>query len=170
MAAIALWMHAHLGQRWRAQPEDLRVHGVGWLGAILLTAALSAALRRWIGAGVWSLRVAVTQAIVMITFGALLASFGSLGALQFWMGLSVVLIGVVGFMLPEMFDVYALSAAALAANTLIVVALGHLLLKGAHSGDAIGALLFLGLVAAGLLGLTVKTIVQVSRARAPQGE
>jgi hypothetical protein len=65
-----------------------------------------------------------------------------------------------------MFDVYALSAAALAANTLIVFALGHLLLKGAHSGDAIGALLFLGLVAAGLLGLTVKTIVQVSRARA----
>ena len=166
MAAIALWMHAHLGQRWRAQPEDLRVHGAGWLGAILLTAALSAALRRWTGAGVWSLRVAVTQAIVMITFGALLASFGSLGALQFWMGLAVVLIGVVVFMLPEMFDVYALSAAALAANTLIVFALGHLLLKGAHSGDAIGALLFLGLVAAGLLGLTVKTIVQVSRARA----
>lgn len=170
MAAIALWMHAHLGQRWRAEPEDLRIHGAGWLGAIVLTAALSAALRRWTGAGVWSLRVAVTQATVMITFGALLASLGNLGALQFWMGLVVVLVGVVVFMLPEMFDIYALSATALAANTLILFALGHLLLKGAGNSGAIGALLIIGLAAAGMLGITVKAIVQVAKTRAADVE
>jgi len=169
MAAISLWMHAHLGQRWRANPEDLRVHAAGWLAAMLLTAALGPPLARWTGAGVWALRVAVTQAIVMVTIGALAASFGSLGALQFWAGLVVVLIAAAVFTLPEAFDVYALSAAALSVNTLLVVALGHLLLKGTGSGDAIGALLLLGLVAAGLLGLTVKLIVGMSKAHGERG-
>jgi hypothetical protein len=158
-------MHAHVGQRWRVRPEDLRVHGLGWLAAILLCGALSAALRRWTGAGVWALRTAATLAIVMITFGAMVASFGSLGAMQFWLGLLIMLIAVAVFALPEMFDVYGLSAAALSVNVLAIVALGHVMLKSSGSRDSIGVLMLLGLMAAAMLAGTVTAILRLSRQR-----
>jgi uncharacterized membrane protein len=165
MAGISLWVFAHLGQRWRAEPEDLRIHGAGWIAAILLAGALGPALRRWTGAGTWSLRVAVTQAVVMITIGAITSTLREFGALQFWAGLAVVLIGLVLFSLREMYDIYALSATALAANTLLVFALGYGLLS--HSrGDAIASLFTIGLAAAGLLALTVHGILRVAKARA----
>ena len=36
VTAISLWTHAHLGHRWRVQPEDLRTHALAWLLAVLL--------------------------------------------------------------------------------------------------------------------------------------
>ena len=51
MTAISLWTHAHLGHRWRVQPEDLRAHALAWLLAVLLVAALSRPLQRFTGAG-----------------------------------------------------------------------------------------------------------------------
>jgi uncharacterized membrane protein len=165
MAGISLWMHAQAGHQWRVRPEDLRIHGIGWMAAILLCAALSAALRRFTGAGAWALRTAVTLAIVMITFGAVVASFGSLGALQFWIGLAVMLIAVAVFALPEMYDLYALSAAALSVNTLAIIALGHVLLKSSRGGESIGVLLLLGLISAAMLAGTVAAILRLSRLR-----
>ena len=166
MVGISLWVTAHTGHRFRVDPVDLRAHGFGWIAAILLCAALSPALRRFTGAGVWGMRTAVTLAIVMITAGALFASFGRLGAMQYWLGIIVVVIAVVVFSLREMFDIYALSAAALSLNTLFVVGVGHILLRNARSGDSILLLLLLGLIAAGTLAATVSAILRVSRARA----
>jgi hypothetical protein len=80
----------------------------------------------------------------------------------------VLVIAVVVFSLREMFDIYALSAAALSLNTLFVVGVGHLLLKNTRSGDSILMLLLLGLIAAGTLAATVSAILRVSRARAAE--
>ena len=169
MVGISLWVNAHTGHRFRVDPEDLRAHGIGWIAAVLLCAALSPALRRFTGAGAWGMRTAVTLAIVMITAGALLASLGRLGALQYWLGITVMVIAVVVFSLREMYDIYALSAAALSLNTLFVFGIGHLLLKSTRSGDSILMLLLLGLIAAGTLAATVSAILRVARARAADG-
>jgi uncharacterized membrane protein len=166
MTGIALWVNAHTGHRFRVDPEDLRAHGIGWIAAVLLCAARSPALSRFTGAGVWAMRTAVTLAIVMITTGALVASLGRLGAMQYWLGIMVLVIAVAVFSLRETFDIYALSAAALSLNTLLVVGIAHLLLKNARGGDNILMLLLVGLIAAGLLGATVSGILRLSRARA----
>jgi hypothetical protein len=116
------------------------------------------------------MRTTVTLALTMITSSALIASLGHLGALQYWLGLIVLLVAIGIYTLAETFDLYALSAAALGANVLIVVGVGHLLFKGSHGGDAIGMLLLLGLVAAGLLAATVSGILRLARRRAAPGE
>jgi uncharacterized membrane protein len=168
MVGISLWVSSHTGHRFRADPEDFRAHGIGWIAAVLLCAALSPALKRYTGAGVWGMRTAVTLAIVAITAGALVASLGKLGALQYWLGMLVLVIAVVVFSLRELFDIYALSAAALGLNTLLVFGVGHLLLKNTRSGDSILMLLLLGLIASGALAATVSAILRVSRARAAE--
>jgi len=165
MAAVSLWMQAHIGQRWLVKPEDLRIHGIGWIAAVLLCAALSGALTRYTGAGLWSLRTAETLAIVMITFGAMIAAFGSLGAFQFWLGLVIMLIAVAIFALPETFDMFGLCAAALSVNMLAIVALGHVMLRNIGARDSIGVLILLGLLSAGMLAGTVTAILKLSRAR-----
>ncbi len=168
MVGITLWVNAHTGHQWRVRPEDWRVHGIGWLAAVGLCAALSTVLRRWTGAGVWALRTAVTLAIIMITFGALIASLGKLGTLQFWLGLMVIAIAAAVFALPETFDIYGLSAAALSLNTLLVFAIGHVLFKGLRGSDSFFAMLLTGLIAAGMLAATVSVILRVQRGRAAE--
>lgn len=166
MSGIALWMYAHTGHRWRVEPEDLRAHGIGWIAALLLTALLSPALGRITGAGAWAMRTAGTLAITMIASSALIASLGDLGALQYWLGLVVLLVAIGIFSLPETFDLYALSAAALGANMLVVVGLGHLLFTDNRGLGEVGLFLLLGLLAAGLLGGTVSGILRLARRRA----
>lgn len=169
MTGVSLWTYAHTGHRWRVGPEDLRAHGLGWIAAVLVTAFLAPALARFTGAGAWAMRTAATLAIVMISSSALVASFGHLGAWQYWLGLIVLLVAIGLYTLPETFDLYALSAAALGANVLIVAGVAHLLFKGIRGGDAIGMLLMVGLIAAGLLAATVSGILRLARARAAQG-
>jgi uncharacterized membrane protein len=169
MSGVSLWTYAHTGQSWRAGPDDMRAHGIGWIAAILVTALLSPALSRFSGAGAWAMRTAGTLAITMITSSALIASLGHLGALQYWLGLIVLLVAIGIYTIPETFDLYALSAAALGANVLVVVGVGHLLLKNSHGGDTIVALLLLGLLAAGLLAGTVSGILRLARQRAATG-
>ena len=81
----------------------------------------------------------------------------------------MLLVAIGLYTLPETFDLYALSAAALAANVLIVAGVAHLLFKGIRGGDWIGMLLLVGLIAAGLLAATVSGILRLARARAAQG-
>ena len=111
----------------------------------------------------------MTLAIVMITTGALVASLGSLGALQYWLGLVVIAVALAVFALRETFDVYALSAAALSLDTLLVFGVGHLLLKNSHTSDAFAMVLLLGLIASGVLAATVSGILRIARARMAEG-
>ena len=73
MTGISLWVQAHTGHRWRVRPDDLVVHLLGWLSALVLIGVLSAPLRRQTGAGVWAQRMALTLAVAMIASTAVAA-------------------------------------------------------------------------------------------------
>ncbi len=159
---ISLWVHAHLGHRWRVQPGDLTVHALGWVAALLVVAAQSAPLRRLTGAGVWGLRTAATLAVAMVTATALVGLFHDTVAPHY--GLGLLMLGVAMALVAQRraFDVFVLSAAALGLNVLLVCGLARVMFDGAR-GDAIGSLLVIGLVAAGLLAATVSGILKLAR-------
>jgi uncharacterized membrane protein len=164
MTGISLWVHASLGQRWFVRPDNLQIHGIGWIAALLLVAALSGPARRFTGAGEWSLRTAVTLTVVMVTTTALFGLFASTVTSHYWLG--VLLLALAAALLASsFFDIYALSAVALGLNTLVVAGMARALFNG-RSGDAIGTLLLIGLLAAGLLAATVAGVLRVSRQHA----
>jgi uncharacterized membrane protein len=160
---IALWIHAHAGHRWAVQPEDLAVHLAGWAAAGSVVLAMSALARRATGAGAWSLRTAVTLAVIVITSTALAGLFSRSVATHYVYGLVVLAALALAFVPQRSFDVFALSAVALGLNTLLVAGLGRLLLENAH-GDPIGRLFLLGAAAAGLLAGTVSGVLRLARA------
>ncbi len=163
--AIALWIHAHTGHRWRVEPDDLAVHLFGWAAAGAIVLAMSALARRITGAGVWALRTAVTLAVVVITSTALAGLFSRSVATHYGFGLLVLAALAAAFVPRRAFDVFALSAVALGLNTLAVAGLGRLLFENAH-GDPIGRLFLLGALAAGMLAASVNGVLRLARAHA----
>ncbi|HJV60537.1 MAG TPA: DUF2157 domain-containing protein [Albitalea sp.] len=162
MTAISLWVHAHTGHRWRVEPQDLKVHALGWLSGLLLVLALGAAARRFTGAGVWSLRCALTLWVVMLGASALGGLFHSPVAPHYALGLVVLGLAAATLASPRFAEVYGLSAVALGLDTLLVAGLGRLLFDNA-AGDPIGRLTMIGLAAAGLLAATVTAVLRVAR-------
>ncbi|MBX3622664.1 MAG: DUF2157 domain-containing protein [Rhizobacter sp.] len=165
MTALSLWAHAQLGHRWRVEPGDLGVHGTAWLAAAAVVAALAAPLRPVTGAGAWGLRTAATLAVVLTTLTALGGLFGDPVAPHYLLGL-VVLAGAAALLsLRAAFDVFVLSAVALALDTLLTAGLARLMFDDRH-GDAIGSLLLIGLLAAGLLAGSVHLVLRLARRHA----
>jgi uncharacterized membrane protein len=166
MSAIALWIHAHAGHDWRVTPSDLPYHLAGWIAALLLVFALSPGLSRYTGAGLWGMRVAVTLATCIITWSGLFALFGSSVGPQYALGMAV-LAGAAALLCTARFhDSYALSAIGLALNCLLVGGMARLLLDKNTSRDPIIETMVIGLVAAGLLAVTVKMVIAVARKHA----
>ncbi len=169
MSAVALWIHANAGHAWRAHGPDLPYHLAGWCMALLLVFALSPGLRRYTGAGPWSMRAAVTLSTFIITWSALAALFDEVLAPQYSAGL-IVSAAAAGVLCTARFhDTYSLSAIALSLNVLLVAGLSRLLLDNSHS-EPIGKVMLIGLFAAGLLAATVKLVMNVSRTHAHGGE
>ena len=162
MTAIPLWVYAHTGHRWLVDANDLSIHMIGWSAALLLTFALSSALQRFTGAGPWALRTALTLTTIMIMVTALGGLFQHEIAAHYWWGLVMLMLAAGTLASPWLFEVYGLSAASLGLNTLSVSGLAHAFITGS-GGDAIGALLLLGLIAAALLAATVSGIMRLSR-------
>ncbi|HEY0822095.1 MAG TPA: DUF2157 domain-containing protein [Rhizobacter sp.] len=165
MVGISLWTFAHLGHRWRVEPGDLTVHGLAWIAALCVVAALSAPMRRVTGAGLWGLRSATTLAVVMVTATALGGLFHREVAAHYGLGLLLLGVGAALGARREAFDVFVLSAVALGLNTLLVSGLARVLFRE-WKGDEVGSLFLLGLVAAGLLAGTVSGILKLSRRQA----
>ncbi|MEO8135820.1 MAG: DUF2157 domain-containing protein [Betaproteobacteria bacterium] len=163
MTAISLWTYAHTGHRWRVGADDLGVHALAWVATIALVAALGRELHRFTGAGVWALRTTVTLAVLGITLSAIGGLLHSTLAPHYFAGLVVLAAAAALLAQRRAFDIFALSAAALGLNVLLVAGLVRLLLDG-HSGGVIGALLVIGLVAAGLLAATVSAVMRLARA------
>ncbi len=162
MVGVSLWVHAHTGHGWRFEPDDLRAHLAAWAVALALVGALAAPLRAHTGAGPWSLRTALTLAVASVTATALGGLFHSHVGLQFPLGLLVLAVLAFALARPASFDVFGLSAAALGLNLLLVCGLARLLMEGAGN-NPIGALLLLGLCAAGLLAGTVSGVLRLAR-------
>jgi uncharacterized membrane protein len=164
--AVSLWVHAHAGHRWQVEPQDLPVHLLGWSAALLVVGLLAPPLRRFTGAGVWALRTALTLATVMIGMAALWGLFFTHVAAHYAMGLVVLALLAAACATPRGFDVFGLSAAALAINTLLVAGLARALFEH-HRGTEVGPLFLVGTVAAGLLAATVSGILRLARHHAP---
>lgn len=168
MSAIALWIHAHAGREWSVRQEDLSYHLAGWSAALLLVFALSPGLRRYTGAGVWGMRVAVTLTTLIITWSGLQSLFGSSVASQYPIGLLVLSAAAVALCSARFHDTFALSAVALALNILLVGGLVHALFKGSGNNEIFSTVM-IGLVAAGMLAATVKIVLAVARQNEPRG-
>jgi len=162
---IALWVQTHTGHQWRVRPDDLVVHAIGWAALGVLCALLSPPLARFTGAGAWSLRTALTLAVIALTVTAIGALFHKSVAPHYPLGLLLLAAAAFWFSRPAFFEVYGLSAVAMGLNSLLVGGLVRLLFD-ANSRDPVGALLMVGLVAAGLLAGSVHLILKLSRAQA----
>jgi uncharacterized membrane protein len=167
LTAVALWIQAHTGNRWRIEPADFQMHLVGWIAALAVTLAMSPLGHRFTGAGTWSLRAAATLAVLMITATALGGLFMRSIATHYTLGLLLLAAAAIAFTARRSFDVFCLSAVALGLNTLLVAGLARLLFDNdGGGGDPIGRLLMIGLVAAALLAASVSAVLKLARQHA----
>lgn len=169
VTGISLWIHAHTSHRWRVEPQDLGVYAAGWSATLALTLGLSPLLKRWSGAGAWALRTTVTLATIMITTTALGGLFHDQVAPLYWLGLLLLMIAGVGLASQAMFEIFGLSAVSLGLNTLLIIGMGRALFYDSRGDNWFGAMLLLGLVAAGLLAGTVSLLLRLSRRYATSG-
>ena len=163
LVGVALWVQAHTGHRWQANPADLPIHLIGWTAALAVCALASAPARRWLGTGVWALRTGATLAVVMVSASALGGLFHTTVLPHYALGLLVLGVAAGLLVSPTAFDVFALSAVALGLDTLLVAGLARLVFDSGGSGDTIGRLLLIGLCAAGLLAASVSLILKLAR-------
>ncbi|WP_088279901.1 DUF2157 domain-containing protein [Ideonella sp. A 288] len=170
LTALSLWVQAHTGHRWRVEPDDLWVHLAGWGGAWAVVGALDARWRPVTGAGVWSQRTALTLAVGVVTLTALGGLFHEHVGTHYPLGLAVLAAAAAWQASARGFDLYGLSAAALAIDGLLVAGLTRALFDRHDGRDPIGTLLLLGLAAAALLAATVAFVLRRARAqRAMEG-
>jgi uncharacterized membrane protein len=164
MTGAALWVQAHTGHQWRFEPQDARVHGVGWIVGIFVAAGLSEPLRRLTGAGPWARRTGVTLLVAMVTASALGTLFSDTLPPHYALAL-LVLAAVAGLHAwRPTFDLYGLSATAFGLVVLLVAGIAHLLFRDAGN-DPIGPMFITGVAAAGLLASAVALILRLARAR-----
>lgn len=168
LAAVTLWVQAHAGHRWAVEGATLGVHLAGWAMAASVVAGLSASLRRWTGAGLWSLRTALVFATGLVTVTALAGLFAREVAPHFVAGLVVLALAAGALSTRAGFDLFGLSAVALGLDVMAVGGLARWLFDGLRDGPWIGPLLLLGGVAAALLALTVHGVMRVARRHAPE--
>ncbi|MFM2058317.1 MAG: hypothetical protein RLY71_2702 [Pseudomonadota bacterium] len=164
MTALTLWLHARIGHRWELLASDLPLHLLSWSLALLLVAVLGPGLRARLGSGPWSMRLAATLAVMLVSSTALFGLFSEHVAAPYWLGLLLLAVAAGWFSLPQGFDVFALSAVALGLDTLLVAGLARGLFEGLHGPEA-GVLLLIGLAAAGLLAGSVRLILRLARLR-----
>jgi uncharacterized membrane protein len=169
MAAISLWVHAQLGQRWWSRGDDLQIHVLGWLAALVLVGALSHPTRRFTGAGAWSMRTAVTLTVVLVTSTAIVGLVESSVSAHYWIGLLVLAVAAGVLANTRLFDIYGLSAVALGLNAVLVGGIARALFQN-HKGSAIPELLLIGVLAAGLLAATVAAVLRILRHHAVEAE
>lgn len=166
VTGISLWTHAHAGFQWRFESDMLGVHACGFLALALLCVAM-AFKPPTVGVRPWAWRAAVLLGVISLSATALGGLFARDVQPQFGLGLLVLGAGLAAAWRWR--EVYALSALALALDTLLLSGLARLLLHG-QRGDPIGSMLLLGLVAAGLLTASVQLILRRVRDGAAQQE
>lgn len=162
MTALSLWVAAHTSRAWLASDHEALPHLLAWALSWLTVGALSTPARRWTGAGPWSQRLALTLTVIAITSAAITNLLTNDGSLLHGLGVLSLIAGAALLSRPRWFDLYGLSALALGLNVCLIGGLGRWLLE-ASGGDALGAWLLLGLLAAGMLAGTVKWVMQRAR-------
>lgn len=161
--AISLWTHAHVGHRWHVEGRDLATYLLAWGAGVLLVVALSPVAARVTGAGPWALRTAGALVVTMVTLTALGALFFDRAvAPHYAAGLVLLAVAAALLCTARGFDVFLLSAVALALDTLLIAGAVRVLFWH-NVRDPIGRLLLLGLLGAALLAASVTVILRVAR-------
>ncbi|WP_431288017.1 DUF2157 domain-containing protein [Roseateles chitinivorans] len=154
---IGLWMETFGGHSWRFDASTVPVHAIGFVAYGLLCAGL--ALRPAAATQPWAWRLAVLASVIAVSGTALGGLFARDVAPQFFLGLGVMGVGLV--LAWRRGEVYAMSALALAVDTLLVVGLARVVIDA--KGD-VGGVFLIGLVACALLAVSVSLIMRRVRA------
>ncbi|ANH70767.1 DUF2157 domain-containing protein [Mitsuaria sp. 7] len=154
---IGLWMETFGGHSWRFDASTVPVHAIGFVAYGVLCVGL--AMRPDAATQPWAWRVAVLASVIAISGTALGGLFTKDVAPQYSLGLGVMGVGLV--LAWRRGEVYAMSALALAVDTLLVVGLARVVIDA--KGD-IGGVFLIGLVACGLLAASVSLIMRRMRA------
>lgn len=164
LTGVTLWVSTHAGWSWRPSEANLPVTLAGWALAMALAAALGpvGALRRWLGTGTGSQRVAVLGALALGVTSSLPGLFMRPVALVYWLALATAGLAAGLLWRSRTPDLFALSAVALALDALLLAGLGRALFLH-YRMDATGGLLLLGLGAAALVALTASAVLRAQR-------
>lgn len=166
LTAVTLWDGAHARPAWSDIGGGGSVHIIAALCAALLTASMSRPCHRHTGAGAWTFGIALVLSAAFVTMT---------GVRDLWdpgsphYGASLVLLGLAAALIGHArpFDVLAASVVGLALNVLLVA--GTLFLFG-KTQSLIFPLLVVGIVALGLLFMTVTLIMAGMHRSAWNGE
>jgi len=161
MTAVMLWLHAHASGGWRLDSATWDFAFAAQTVALLLTALLSPAAPRFIGAGIWAHRSTGTLAVFMISTLAIEGLFGSTVSVHYGMGIALLVAFAALLAMRKYFDIYLLSAIGLALDTLLIAGLTVQMFRQNAGFSAM--VLVIGLVAAGLLAASVSCILHLSR-------
>lgn len=156
--AIGLWIQTFSDHGWRVDALTLPVHAIGIVAYGLL--CLGMALRPGATSRSWSWRVAVLATVIAVSVIALGGLFSRHVAAQYGLGLAAIAVGLALAWIRA--EVYALSALALGFDTLIVCGIGRVVLESMRFD--IGGLFLMGLVACGVLAVSVSLIMRRLRA------
>lgn len=154
---IGLWMETFGGHSWRFDAATVPVHAIGFVAYGVLCAGL--ALRPAATSQPWAWRLAVLASVIAISGTALGGLFARQVAPQYFLGLGVLGIGLA--LAWRRAEVFALSALALAVDTLLVAGLARWLVD--EKWD-VGGYFLIGLAACALLAVSVSLIMRRLRA------
>lgn len=168
--AIALWLYSQVDGRWQVENDHLGVHFMAW--SLMWLMALLLSPRGWqrSGAGICAARLALTLASLLLMASALddLFDHHGMGGDAVYLAGLLLLVAVLALHgTRRFFELYAVCVLALVANVLLLGGLIRLLMK-ADWNSFIGNMLLVGLVAAGLMSVTVKAVLALSRRHADQ--
>ncbi|WP_169806148.1 DUF2157 domain-containing protein [Roseateles chitosanitabidus] len=156
--AIGLWIQTFADHGWRIDARTLPVHAIGIAAYALLCVAM--ALRPGATPRSWAWRAAVLSAVVAMSAIGLGGLFARHVEGQFWLALAAIAAGLA--LNWRRAEVFALSAFALAFDTLIVCGVGRVVLEVMRFD--LGGLFLMGLVACGVLAASVSLIMRRMRA------
>ena len=157
---VALWLNAHTQHSWRVDVDNFPAYLTACVMGAALAFAVGPLLRRWTGAGLWSLRAAVTLNMLGLVTGGVAGLFSNTVAPQYLLALVVAVAGCAAFTRRKLFDVYALSVFALGSIVLVMGGLARFLIRGS---DWFGAMLLLAMAAAGMLAGAVRLILSLQK-------
>ncbi len=163
MTAVTLWLHASIGYHWDNQAQDLPVHIASWLMSIILVCAMSPQSTRITGAGIWTMRTALSLTVARLTFAGVGAAVVKPAQNLVYILVLAIMAGAAwAYSTPRLRDTFALSVVGLSLNMLLLAALVRVLVLDENSSRTVD-LLVTGIVAAALLAVTVRFVLRQSR-------
>jgi uncharacterized membrane protein len=169
LTGLALWSRADAGFSPYMNAAACRVHIIAASCAASLPLSLSKIPRHYTGAGNWAIGIATVLTTILVASTAISDVEGSPSPYYFF---CLFLGGTTAAVLANgrPFDVFSASVVGLGLNVILFAGLMKLLVSGASANNELGILLVLGVMAALMLGASVKLIVKLSRASTAHGE